>query len=47
MLEHKKVFKNSYGTSQKHLQSLLSSGRIPILDIDIEGMMEIRKKIEC
>lgn len=47
MLEHKTVFKNSYGTSKTHLEQILKNGKIPVLDIDIEGMMEIKQKINC
>lgn len=39
MLEYKLVHKNWYGTSQAHLEYLQSLNKIPILDVDIEGML--------
>lgn len=47
MLEHKQVFKNHYGTSRTHVEDILGRGKIPILDVDFEGMLEIRNKIPC
>lgn len=47
MLEYKLVHKNWYGTSQAHLEYLQSLHKIPILDVDIEGMLEIKEKINC
>jgi guanylate kinase len=47
MLEHKLVYQNWYGTSTSHLNHLQALGKIPILDVDIEGMLEIRRKIDC
>lgn len=41
------MHRNWYGTSKEHLQQLLKLNKIPILDVDIEGMLEIRQKIPC
>jgi len=44
-LEHAKVFDNYYGTSQKHVEELLQSGKDVILEIDWQGAAQIRKQI--
>lgn len=45
MLEHKKVFSNYYGTSRKSFQDIRSSGRLPLLDVDLQGMKEIHYQL--
>lgn len=47
MLEYKLVHKNWYGTSRAHLDYIKNLDKIPILDVDIEGMLEIKEKINC
>ena len=44
-LEHAKVFDNYYGTSQKHVEELLQSGKDVILEIDWQGAAQVRKLI--
>jgi len=44
-LEHAKVFDNYYGTSQKHVEELLHSGKDVILEIDWQGAAQVRKLI--
>lgn len=34
---------NMYGTSKKAVQDVLASGRICILDIDTQGVMQVKK----
>lgn len=46
MLENKKVFTNYYGTSKRCYLDIIERGKIPILDIDIEGMKDIRRNIK-
>ena len=46
MLENKKVFTNYYGTSKQCYFDIIERGKIPLLDIDIEGMKDIRTKIK-
>lgn len=45
MLENKTVFQKSYGTSLKSYSKLLEGGYIPIMDVDVEGMLDIRSKL--
>ena len=45
-LEHAKVFDNYYGTSQKHVEELLHSGKDVILEIDWQGAAQVRKLID-
>lgn len=45
MLENKKVFTNYYGTSKQCYFDIIEKGKIPLLDVDIEGMKDIRAKI--
>jgi guanylate kinase len=45
MLEHKTVFGNKYGTSKTSLLDILNNNQIPILDVDVEGMIDIRNSI--
>lgn len=44
-LEHARVFDNYYGTSQKHVEALLASGKDVILEIDWQGAAQVRKQI--
>ena len=46
MLEHKKVFKNHYGTSKQSYMSIIEKNKVPLLDIDFEGMMDIRTYVQ-
>jgi guanylate kinase len=45
MLEHKTVFSNMYGTSKKSVESIADEGKIPVLDVDVEGMLDICKSL--
>lgn len=45
-LEHAQVFDNYYGTSQRHVEELLDSGKDVILEIDWQGAAQIRKQIK-
>lgn len=50
MLESKKVFSNYYGTSRKSFESIRDSGKLPLLDIDLQGMKDIHhqlSQVEC
>ncbi|EDY85722.1 guanylate kinase [gamma proteobacterium HTCC5015] len=42
-LEHAQVFRNRYGTSQKAVEETLQSGRDVILEIDWQGMQQVKK----
>ena len=42
-LEHAKVFDNFYGTSQRHVDELLISGKDVILEIDWQGADQVRR----
>ncbi len=42
-LEHAQVFDNFYGTSQSHIEELLSTGIDVILEIDWQGANQVRK----
>jgi len=39
------VFRNYYGTSATSYFDILSANRIPVLDIDVEGMLSITSKL--
>lgn len=43
MVESAVVHGNYYGTSRKQLEKIGSTGRIPLLDIDIRGVESISK----
>lgn len=45
MLEHKVVFDNMYGTCRKNVEEILCEGKIPVMDVDVEGMLDIQKCI--
>ena len=40
-IEHAHVHTNDYGTSKQEINRIRESGRIAILDIDVQGMMQI------
>lgn len=42
-LEWAKVYDNYYGTPKKHVMSILERGEDIILEIDIQGAMQVRK----
>ena len=42
--EYAKVFDNYYGTTFKEISRIQKQGNIPILDIDVQGFQQIRKK---
>lgn len=42
-LEHAKVFRNYYGTSEKAVEDMLNSGRDVILEIDWQGMQQVKR----
>ncbi|MEW6095961.1 MAG: guanylate kinase [bacterium] len=43
-IEWAKVYDDYYGTPKKYLEDLLSSGMDVLLDIDVQGAMNIKKK---
>jgi len=45
MLEFKKVYNNFYGTSKQSYLDILKRNKIPLLDVDVEGMLDIRRNI--
>ncbi|TKX32097.1 guanylate kinase [Campylobacter estrildidarum] len=45
-LEWAKVHENFYGTSLKHTEKALNSGKIVILDIDVQGYKIAKKKLQ-
>lgn len=45
-LEHACVFDNYYGTSQRHVEQLMASGKDVILEIDWQGALQVRQQIE-
>jgi len=44
-IEYAQVHGNYYGTSIKAVQSVLSEGRVCLLDIDIQGAQQIKKSL--
>jgi guanylate kinase len=46
MLEAKAVFSNWYGTSKQSYLGILERGKIPLLDVDIEGMLDIKNSLK-
>jgi len=48
-LEHAEVHGNLYGTSRKSLQEVASQGKMPILDVDVQGLVRSvrRKQAPC
>ena len=45
-LEHARVFDNFYGTSQKHVEQQLLSGKNVILEIDWQGARQVRRLMD-
>lgn len=43
-LEWAQVYENYYGTTFAEIQRITEAGQIPILDIDIQGAMQIKNK---
>lgn len=43
-LEYARVFDNYYGTPQKYVEGMLSSGKDVILEIDIQGALKVKEK---
>ena len=46
-LEHAKVFDNYYGTSHESVNTFISQGKTVILELDWQGAMQVKSKIEC
>ena len=44
-LEYAEVFGNYYGTAQRSLDEATAAGRDLLLDIDVQGALQVRKKI--
>lgn len=42
-LEWEEVHKDRYGTKEKDLENILSSGKIPLLDIEYKGVGNVKK----
>lgn len=43
-LEYAQVYDNFYGTPKQHVMDLLSEGKIVILEIDIQGAMQVKER---
>lgn len=43
LLEHAIVHNRKYGTPRKEVQARLDKGRVVVLDIDVQGAMQVRK----
>lgn len=41
-IEHAKVHNNLYGTSKETVETILRANKIPILDVDVEGVKQIK-----
>jgi guanylate kinase len=46
-LEHATILDNYYGTLRETVLKTVNSGRNVIMDIDVQGAGEIRKKVDC
>ncbi len=44
LLEYAKVYDNYYGTPQKYVEEKLAAGRDVILEIDIQGALQVKQK---
>lgn len=42
-IEYKQVHKNMYGTAKSQIRSIQAAGKIPLLDIDIQGTEDFLK----
>lgn len=45
LLESAEVFGNSYGTPRKLVEEALRAGRLMILEIDVEGAIQVKEKM--
>ncbi len=45
MLEYAEVFGNWYGTPRAPMDAALAKGRVSILEIDVEGAVQIKEKV--
>ncbi len=45
ILEHNKYGENFYGTLKKPIEAAVASGKLAILEIDVNGFMQIRDKL--
>lgn len=45
MLEYAKVFHNYYGTSLDEIHRIKTMGKVPLLEIDVQGWQQIQQKI--
>ena len=45
-LEYARVFGHYYGTPKNRVKELIEKGRIVVLDIDVQGAMQIKSEIE-
>lgn len=45
LLEHAEVFGNYYGTGRAPLRKAFAEGKDMLLDIDVQGAMEVREKV--
>ncbi|MHC4552482.1 MAG: guanylate kinase [Planctomycetota bacterium] len=43
-LEHAKVFENYYGTPKQPVDDALAAGRVVILEIDVQGALQVKKQ---
>ena len=43
-LEYAKVYDNYYGTPKKHVMDLLDQGKSVLLEIDIQGAMQVKER---
>ena len=46
LLEHAEFVGNMYGTPKKYVEDQISQGRAVILEIDVEGALQIKQKFE-
>ena len=44
LLEYAEVYGNYYGTPRKYVEEQLESGRDVLLEIDIQGALQIKKR---
>lgn len=45
-VEHAEVHGNRYGTSKDALAAVAATGRIPILDVDVQGVKQLKSALE-
>lgn len=46
-LEHAAVHGNFYGTSLKAVAAVCAAGKVPVLDIDVQGAAKVRHDASC